>query len=125
MGYDANALYLNCIAQEMPVGPFIRRHADNDFKAEKSEKYAIAFHWLDYLIQKNKIKIDHYINSGKETRILGYPVDGFQASETCKGVIYQFHGELYTSFFFFLHTISFQDAIGTGTSVCGIRWNQT
>lgn len=32
LGFDANALYLQAIGQPMPVGPFVRRLADNDFR---------------------------------------------------------------------------------------------
>ena len=89
---DANALYLSCINQNMPVGPYIRRKADTHFVAEKNEKYMIAFHWLDWLIHSESRRIDHYWNAGKETRILGYPVDGYEAWADGKGCIYQFHG---------------------------------
>ncbi len=96
MGFDANALYLGCIGQDMPVGPYIRRHADNCFIAERSEKFTVSYNWLNYLIESEDRKISHYLNAGVETRILGYPVDGFEKStdDTSKGTIYQFHGKL-------------------------------
>ena len=79
----------------MPVGPYVRRFAENDFVAEKSEQYMIAFHWLDYLIEKRGKAISHYLNAGRETRILGYRVDGFEAptADAPMGTIYEFHGE--------------------------------
>lgn len=38
VGYDANALYLYCIGQPMPVGYFIIRRESDKFKAEKMSK---------------------------------------------------------------------------------------
>ena len=34
-----NALYLQSIGQPMPVGPFVRRLANNDFRPELRDKY--------------------------------------------------------------------------------------
>ena len=50
----------------------IYSHSSN-FKAVKSEYY-ISFYWLDFLAKTKNIKIDHYLNSGKETKILGSKV---------------------------------------------------
>ena len=92
VGYDCNALYLWALAQPMPVGPFIRRLKENEFKAEKSEYYTMSYHWLNYTAKTQNLKIDHYLNSGKETRILGFPVNGFDSTSQ---TIYQYHGCYY------------------------------
>jgi hypothetical protein len=39
VGFDANALYLYCIGQPMPTGPFIRRNLEGQFM--------LCYHWLD------------------------------------------------------------------------------
>ena len=39
LGFHANALYLQAIGQPMPVGPFVRRLADNKFRPELRDKY--------------------------------------------------------------------------------------
>ena len=92
VGYDCNALYLWALSQDMPVGAFIRRREETKFKAEKYEFYMMAFHWLDYVSETQNCKIDHYLNSGKETRVLGFQVDGF---DSVSQTIYQFHGCYY------------------------------
>ena len=89
MGPYLDTLYLWAVFQDLPVGPFIRRRDISSFKAEKSERNMIAFYWLDFLARTYNIKIDHYLNSGKETRILGFTVDGFNS---VNHTIYQFQG---------------------------------
>ena len=39
----------------------------------------IAYHYLDWVAQSENIKIDHKLNSGKEHRVCGYYLDGFNA----------------------------------------------
>ena len=87
VGFDANALYLYCIGQPMPTGPFVRRRLEDQFKAEKKEKYMMAYHWLDWVSQTQNVNIQHKLNAGKERRIGPYPVDGYDESNH---VIYQF-----------------------------------
>jgi hypothetical protein len=43
VGFDANALYLHCIGQPMPTGPFVRRSLENEFKPPKSEQYLLSY----------------------------------------------------------------------------------
>ena len=40
VGYDANALYLWAIMQNMPTGSFTRRREETNFKKESSTKMA-------------------------------------------------------------------------------------
>ena len=49
LGFDANALYLQAIGQPMPVGPFVRRLAHNDFCPELPYRYMSAYYWMDWL----------------------------------------------------------------------------
>lgn len=51
VGYDANALYLYCIGQPMPVGYFVIRRESNKFKAEKKTKYYNMYIWMNWLIE--------------------------------------------------------------------------
>jgi hypothetical protein len=39
IGYDANALYLWSIMQEMPMGHFVRRKSENQFRRETPRRY--------------------------------------------------------------------------------------
>ena len=89
IGFDANALYLWSIDQNMPCGPFIRRKAENDFKPEKRDRYCLMYDWMDYLAETKGINIQHKLNTGKEKKVGPYPVDGFDEE---RNTILQFHG---------------------------------
>lgn len=80
MGYDANALYLWALDQEMPTGAFVRRQ-ENDFRPEVSEIYISQYNWLNWLSHDSGLNIQHQMNTGHEKSIGPYPVDGY-CSET-------------------------------------------
>ena len=88
VGYDANALYLWAIMQNMPTGSYTRRLAENEFKPKSSVRMAIE--WLEWVAHKEGIHIRHQLNN-TEKRIGGrkLPVDGFNAQTQ---TAYQFHG---------------------------------
>ena len=92
VGYDANSLYLWCMAQEMPTGFYSLREKRNNFK--KSTRYSNqAIQWLSFLNQQKGIFIRHAENSiHGEVRIENYLVDGYE--ESCK-TIYEFYGCYY------------------------------
>ncbi|XP_046346617.2 uncharacterized protein LOC124127210 [Haliotis rufescens] len=77
VGYDANALYLWAIDQDMPTGPFIRRRVDNQFKPETRDRYMSMYYWMDWLRDSEGLDIKHKLNWGREKRIGPYLVDGF------------------------------------------------
>ena len=88
VGYDAIALDLWVIMQDMPMGLFTRRRGETGFKKESSSK--MATEWLEWKAQNQGIHIRHQINDMEkrigEKRI---PVDGFHSpSQT----VFQFHG---------------------------------
>jgi len=87
-GYDANALYLWALAQDMPTGFYIQRTSKNLFKKGYAQKTArLAYEWLSTL----EGQIQHQFNGG-ERRVKGKLVDGFcEATRT----VYQFHGCFY------------------------------
>ena len=89
VGFDANALYLWSIGQDMPSGPFVRRKVENDFKPEKRDKYCLMYDWMDYMAKIKDVKIEHKMNTGKEKKVGPYPVDGFDQEHNS---IMQFHG---------------------------------
>ena len=39
VGYDANALYLWTIMQDMSMGSYTRRQEENDFRSESAQRY--------------------------------------------------------------------------------------
>ena len=75
VGYDANALYLWPLMQNMPTGSYTRRLAENEFKPKSSIKMAIE--WLEWVAHQDRIYIRHQLNS-TEKRIgdRKLPVDG-------------------------------------------------
>ena len=88
VGYDANALYLWALMQNMPTGSYTRRMAENEFKPKGSIRMAIE--WLEWVAHKEGIYIRHQLNN-TEKRIGGrkLPVDGFHVQTQ---TVYQFHG---------------------------------
>ena len=88
IGFDANALYLWAITQNMPTGHYVRRRTENNFKPEN--KHPIAQEWLQFESFRRGIAIRHNGNhSEKRIGPLQYPVDGFCA-ETNQ--VFEFHG---------------------------------
>ena len=81
LGFDANALYLQAIGQEMPVSSFIRRRFENDFRPDLRDKYMAAYYWMNWLMHTYQ-HIQHRLNSGREVRIEKYPVNGYATPTT-------------------------------------------
>ncbi len=59
VGYDANALYLWSIGQDMPEGMFVIRRSENEFRPEIRDKYMQSFNWFTYLNQYEGTHILH------------------------------------------------------------------
>ena len=89
VGYDANALYLWAIMQDMQTEQYTRRLESDRFKKQWSGKMAIE--WLEWQAYQQQIKIRHQYNTEKRIGPCRLPVDGF-CSET--QTVYQFHGKL-------------------------------
>ena len=90
-GFDANALYLYCLMQPMPVGTYVRHKAEDDFKPQHSDPWGkTASEWMEWIASTTQQKIRHKYNS-KEKHIgrRQLPVDGWcPATNT----VYQFQG---------------------------------
>lgn len=91
VGFDANALYLWAIMEDMPTGHFTRRREENHFKRETSIK--MATQWLEWEARKRNITIRHNMNS-TEKRIgdRRLPVDGFHGPSK---TVFQFQGKIF------------------------------
>ena len=88
LGYDANALYLWAIMQDMPTGSYTRRRAETDFKPEHSRK--MADEWLAWEVEQRGIQIRHQLNdTEKRIGARRLPVDGFDSENQ---TVFQFHG---------------------------------
>ncbi|XP_072172025.1 uncharacterized protein [Diadema setosum] len=88
VGYDANALYLWAIMQDMPTGPYVRRMSDQQFKPKT--KLSMAQEWLTYKSYTNEITIRHAgNNTEKRVGPRNVPVDGYCAETN---TVYQFQG---------------------------------
>ncbi|XP_066264599.1 uncharacterized protein [Branchiostoma lanceolatum] len=92
IGFDANALYLWSLMQDMPTGYYIRRQADSEFVREYSTHYwgRMATEWLDWVGHSRDIDIRNKFNhTEKRIGLRQVPVDGFCSAT---GEIFQFHG---------------------------------
>ena len=90
VGYDANALYLWAIMQNMSTGQYSRRLEEDGFKKRFSGKMAVE--WLEWEAYRRQIKIRHgYNNTEKRVGARRLPVDGFHADSQ---TVFQFHGKL-------------------------------
>ena len=88
VGYDANALYLDCIDKAMPCGGYVRRSAP-DFKPDSRLSCEDMFHWMDYLMETEGVHILHARNHVSEVRIGPYLVDGYDPNTK---TVYEFNG---------------------------------
>ena len=91
IGYDANALYLWCIMQEMPTGHFVRRKSETQFRRDTPRRYErMAIDWLEWEAQQSGYHIRHQGND--KEKMIGMkrlPVDGY-VKET--HMVYEFQG---------------------------------
>ena len=89
VGYDANALYLWAIMQDMPMGWYTRRRVENGFRPQQAQPFGqMAVQWLTCESERTGLNIRHQVN-GREKRIGNLPVDGWCAQTR---TAYQFHG---------------------------------
>ena len=89
VGYDANALYLWALMQEMPTGWYTRRREENGFRPQQAQPYGqMAVQWINCESDRTGCTIRHQGN-GREKRIGKLPVDGWCAETR---TAYQFHG---------------------------------
>ena len=89
VGYDANALYLWAIMQDMPTGWYTRRREENKFRPQQAQPFGqMAVQWLTWESAKSGCAIRHQVN-GREKRIGKRRVDGWCAETR---TAFQFHG---------------------------------
>ena len=89
VGYDANALYLWSLMQDMPTGWYVRRREENGFRPQQAQPYGqMAVQWINCESDRTGCTIRHQAN-GREKRIGKLPVDGWCAETR---TAYQFHG---------------------------------
>ena len=89
VGYDANALYLWAIMQDMPTEWYTRRREENKFRPQQAQPFGqMAVQWLTWESAKSGCAIRHQVN-GREKRIGKRRVDGWCAETR---TAYQFHG---------------------------------
>ena len=79
IGFDANALYLDCIDKSMPCGGYVRR-TEPDFKPDLRLSCEDMFHWMNFIMKTEGIDILHARNHIGEVRIGPYLVDGYDPS---------------------------------------------
>ena len=92
VGYDANALYLGSLMQDMPTGWYTRRREENNFRPEAAQMYGqMASEWLTWESERTGLSIRHQVN-GRGKRIGKLQVDGWCSTTN---TAYQFHGYFY------------------------------
>ena len=66
VGYDADALYLWALMQDMPTGWYTRRRAENGFLPQQAQPYGqMAVQWLTWESDRTGYGIRHQAN-GRE-----------------------------------------------------------
>ena len=89
VGYDANALYLWALMQDMPTGWYVRPREENGFRPQQAQPYGqMAIQWLTRESDRTGCTIRHQGN-GREKRVGKLLVDGWCAKTR---TAYQFHG---------------------------------
>ena len=89
VGYDANALYLWALMQDMPTGWYVRRREENGFRPQQAQPYGqMAIQWLTRESDRTGCTLRHQGN-GREKRVGKLLVDGWCAKTR---TAYQFHG---------------------------------
>ena len=89
VGYDANALYLWALMQDMPTGWYTRRREEKQFRPQKAQPFGqMAVQWLTWESAKTGCAIRHQVN-GREKQIGKLWMDGWCAETR---TAYQFHG---------------------------------
>ena len=91
VGYDANALYLDCMDKDQPCGGYVRRAAP-DFRPDTRLQHEEMYHWMEYVMKTEQVNIKHARNYICEVRIGPYLVDGY---EPVSRTIYEYHGCCY------------------------------
>ena len=93
VGFDANALYLACLADEMPAGHYTRwQPQHNGTLRAQRPPYRLAEQWLDWEAETRGIHIRHRGNaSEKRVGDRRLPVDGYAIIDG-QPTVFQFHG---------------------------------
>ena len=88
VGFDANALYLDCIDKAMPCKGYVKRSAP-DFKPDSRLSCEDMLHWMNYLMETEGVHILHARNHISEVRIGPYLVEGYDPNTR---TVYEFNG---------------------------------
>ena len=86
IGYDANSLYLWCLAHKMPTCYYTLREKKNNFT--KHIRYSSeSIQWLEHICNENIVHAENSTHG--EMRIENYSVRGFDATTN---TIYEYYG---------------------------------
>ncbi len=114
IGYDCCSMYAKALSMDMPVGGFVRRKEEENFKPIVRDKYLLAYYWMDYIAETEGITINHKLNVGKEFRCASFLADGHCPEED---VIFEFFG-------CFFHGHKCHLSLSLTDSERELRWNR-
>ena len=70
LGYDANALYLWALMQDMPTGWYTRRREERQLRPQHAQPFGqMAVQWLAWEADKNGCAIRHQVKERKGKEI--------------------------------------------------------
>ena len=96
LGYDCNSLYLRCLGEKMPTGPFLYRTVDSTGKyLQKTDriKYTKEIQWLLLLEKELNINIQTQLSPKGQKQFGDYKVDGYFYNEkTRTHIVWEFLG---------------------------------
>ena len=75
-GYDLNLLYPSALIEPVPIGQYVIRRAENDFKPVYREFFLDTYAWMDMLSDTQNISIQHRMNGHKDVTVFNFRAHG-------------------------------------------------
>ena len=88
---DSNSQYCGALCGESPVGPYLIRRKENEFRGELYGKSTLAIHWLNWQSRKYHSPIAHMGNTGEGVIFVKgrqYRADGIMDNQKWKTLFF-------------------------------------
>ena len=76
-GYDLNSLYPSALIEPVPIGQYVIRRAEEEFKPTYREHFLDMYAWMDMLSETEGITIQHKMNGHRDPQVYNYRADGY------------------------------------------------